>query len=225
MIESDRPVVIDAYCGVGGASMGYHLAGYRIIGVDIKPQPDYPYEFHQADACGWLVRNARRINPRFIHASPPCQRYTDLAKRNGNADKHPDLIPVTRRVLDALGFPYVIENVPGAPIRNDLTLCGEMFALRVIRHRRFEIHNLPIETLPHVPHRGRVIGWRYGVKHEGHYYGVWGDGGGKGSVRDWQDAMRIGWTLNRKSLAEAIPPAYTFHIGGTVIRHDAHVGV
>lgn len=146
-----------------------------------------------------------------IHASPPCQGYTALAAVHGN--EWPKLIPETRELLDSTGLPYVIENVQGAPVRRDLVLCGEMFGLGVIRHRYFELGGWIATAPAHVKHRGRVRGWRHGEYFDGPYLAVHGDGGGKGSVAEWQQAMGIDWTDVRREIAEAIPPAYTQAIG------------
>lgn len=112
-------------------------------------------------------------------------------------------------MLEDWGLPYVIENVSGAKLRKDLTLCGEMFGLEVIRHRYFELGNWVMPQPKHIPHRGRVQGYRHGEWFDGPYFAVYGDGGGKGSVADWQRAMGIDWTADKHELAEAIPPAYT----------------
>jgi hypothetical protein len=101
----------------------------------------------------------------------------------------------------------------GAKIRKDVTLCGEMFGLEVLRHRHFELGGWSMKQPPHVPHRGRVKGWRHGEYFDGPYFAVYGDGGGKGSVAEWQRAMGIDWTSDKVELAEAIPPAYTELIG------------
>jgi DNA (cytosine-5)-methyltransferase 1 len=188
--------------------MGYHRAGFdEIVGVDIDPQPDYPFEFHQADALEWSDLDGFDM----IHASPPCQAYSALTKGTNAGREYPDLIAATRALIG--NRPSVIENVAGAPIRKDVTLCGEMFGLGVIRHRYFELNDWAVLQPNHTPHRGRVRGWRHGEYHDGPYLAVHGDGGGKGSVAEWQKAMGIDWTDNRKSLAEAIPPAYTEWIG------------
>jgi hypothetical protein len=129
---------------------------------------------------------------------------------------HADLIPATRDALATLsarhGIATVIENVQGAAIRRDVTLCGETFGLRVIRHRYFEC-SFPIDAPTHVPHRGRVAGMRHGVWYEGPYFAVYGDGGGKGSIAQWRDAMGIDWMSERRELAESIPPSYTEYVG------------
>lgn len=145
----------------------------------------------------------------FIHTSPPCQSSSALTKGTNKGRIYPQLIPATRKALKAAGRPCVIENVSGAPIRKDVTLCGEMFGLQVIRHRHFEIHGWQCPRPDHLPHRGRVAGMRHGQWFTGPYFAVYGDGGGKGTVQQWQEAMGIDWTGVRKEIAEAIPPAYT----------------
>ena len=111
----------------------------------------------------------------------------------------------------------VIENVPAAPIRKDITLCGEMFGLGVIRHRGFELRGWTMHRPDHIKHRGKVRGWRHGTYQDGPYLAVHGEGGGKGTVKEWQQAMGINWTASRRSIAEAIPPAYAEHIGRRLI--------
>lgn len=212
--------------------MGYHQAGFDVLGVDINPQPNYPFEFIQADAVEFLrdevlgtwptTAVAWRQVTAAIHTSPPCQAYTSLTQGTnaGKSDRYPDLLPPTRELLDEIGLPYVIENVVGAPMRQDLMLCGLNFGLKVFRHRQFEMGGWEVEKLPHPSHKGhRVAGYRHGVKHDGDMFAVYGEGGGKGSVEDWQRAMGIGWTDVRKEIAEAIPPAYTAYIGGQLMGH------
>jgi DNA (cytosine-5)-methyltransferase 1 len=233
-----RPLLLDLFCGAGGAAVGYYRAGFDVIGVDIAPQPNYPFRFIQADAleslqyglslvekCWGDLDSYRHGAPygrwtgfHAAHASPPCQRYTTLAKgNNANEDDYPDLIPATRELLKSTGLPYVIENVPAAPLNSPITLCGEMFGLDVIRHRCFE-SNIPLEGLPHSKHRGRVAGMRHGKWYDGPYFAVYGDGGGKGTVAQWQQAMGIDWTDVRKEIAESIPPAYSEYVGTRLLR-------
>ena len=221
-----KPLLLDLFCCAGGAGMGYHRAGFDVVGFDLAPQPNYPFEFIQADALEVLHELAtqgtwfrgRRVAA--VHTSPPCQASCTLIKGNqrATADKHIDLIPQTRELLARTGLPTVIENVQGAKVRRDLTLCGEMFGLGVIRHRYFEC-TFPVEQPQHIPHRGRVRGWRHGQYFDGPYVAVYGDGGGKGSVEEWQAAMGIDWTDVRHEIAEAIPPAYTEHVGKQLIRN------
>jgi len=211
----NRPKLLDLFSCAGGAATGYHRAGFDVVGIDIDPQPNYPFEFHQADALDYVAEHWREFDA--IHASPPCQGYTTLAAVHGN--DWPKLIPETRRLLDATGLPYVIENVQGAPVRRDMTLCGEMFGLGVIRHRYFELGNWTGTAPAHKPHRGRVRGWRHGEYFDGPYLAVHGEGGGKGTVAEWQRAMGIDWTSVRREIAEAIPPAYTEHIGTQLLAH------
>ena len=214
--------LLDLFCGAGGAAVGYHRAGFdEIVGVDIVPQPDYPFEFWQLDAMeaatDWDLTLFK-----LIHASPPCQAHSALTKGTNNGRQYPDLIGTLRdALLIEPATPFIIENVAGAPIHKDLMLCGEMFGLDVIRHRYFEYENMPAEweppTIAHPKHRGRVRGWRHGQYHDGPYMAVDGEGGGKGTIAEWQKAMGIDWTDNRKSIAEAIPPAYTEYIGRAFI--------
>jgi DNA (cytosine-5)-methyltransferase 1 len=200
--------------------MGYHRAGFDVVGVDKEPQPNYPFEFIQADAIEYLQWVVAQPFPLFAaaHGSPPCQHHTALAKgTNDNQADHPDLIAPTRELLVATRLPYVIENVPSAPLLSPITLCGEMFNLSVIRHRLFESNTLLMQP-PHVPHRGRVAGYRHGESFDGPYFAVYGDGGGKGSLSEWRYAMRIDWMQTRHELAESIPPAYTQYIGEQLIQ-------
>lgn len=221
-----RPRLLDLFCGAGGAAVGYDRAGWDLVGVDIAPQPNYPFEFHQGDALDVLRRMAAGgtfdwLGPTLfgaVHLSPPCQGYTALKAVHGN--EWPMLVEPVRGLMEDWrskpwgdGLPYVIENVQGSPLRRDLTLCGEMFGLSVIRHRYFELGGWSATQPEHVPHRGRVRGWRHGTYYDGPYLAVHGDGGGKGTVPEWQAAMGIDWTDTRHEIAEAIPPAYTEWIG------------
>ncbi|GGS97299.1 hypothetical protein GCM10010286_22830 [Streptomyces toxytricini] len=203
--------------------MGYHLAGLDVVGVDVNPQPDYPFEFHQGDAVDFVRRHGAGFD--LVHASWPCQSHSTLTKGTNRGRTYPDLIPAGRTALLATGRPYVIENVPSAPLRPDLVLCGEMFGLGVIRHRVFEVHGFPTLQTPHLRHRGRVAGVRHGRTHTGPYFAVYGQGGGKGTVPQWQTAMGIGWTSDRRVLAQAIPPAYTRHIGEQLLDHHRRAEV
>lgn len=210
--------LLDLFCGAGGAAVGYHRAGFdTIVGVDIHPQFDYPFTCVIDDALDFLAANWREFDA--IHASPPCQASTALTKGTNKGREYVQLIPETRRLLRATGLPTVIENVQGADVRRDLTLCGEMFGLGVIRHRYFEVDGFTASQPAHRPHRGRVRGWRHGEYHDGPYLAVYGDGGGKGSVAEWQAAMGIDWTEDRKAIAEAIPPAYTQLVGRQLLEH------
>jgi hypothetical protein len=215
------PWMLDAYCCSGGAAKGYQRAGFRVLGVDIDPQPNYcGDDFVQGDALKFIAEHGHKFTAR--HASPPCQASSAMTKGNrgrGWSDTHVDLIPETRFLLEASSAPFVIENVQGSSVRRDLTLCGEMFGLEVIRHRYFEVHGFAATQPVHVPHRGRVAGYRHGEWFDGPYFAVYGDGGGKGSVAQWQRAMGIDWVTDRHSLAEAIPPAYTQHIGEQLAAH------
>jgi DNA (cytosine-5)-methyltransferase 1 len=218
-----RPLLLDLFCGAGGAAMGYHRAGFDVVGVDIKPQPHYPFEFVQDDALdvarmlgddiglGWC-------DPDAIHASPPCQAFTDL-KDMHNAKRHADLLTPTRTLLQGLGLSYVIENVEGAPMQPTVILCGSSFGLgsegaRLQRHRMFET-SFPMMAPPCVHGiASRVIG----------VYG--GHGRDRRRTVNTQDystqarreAMGIDW-MTGAELSQAIPPAYTEFIGSQLIEH------
>lgn len=207
---------LDLFCCAGGASMGLHRAGFEVVGVDIRPQPHYPFEFHQADALTFPLSGFD-----FIWASPPCQRFSDLAKRNGNGADWPDLIEPVRRRLSSFGAYFVIENVDSAPLRKDLVLCGTMFAsLRVLRHRVFEA-NFPINQPDHGRHP--LVFTR--DKRKAHYGKLDQDsafvqvtGGGNCSKANAASAMGIDW-MTKNEMNEAIPPAYSEFIGKAAIAH------
>jgi DNA (cytosine-5)-methyltransferase 1 len=199
--------------------MGYHRAGFDVVGVDIEPQSNYPFEFVRADALLYL----RRIRSRgevgrwteydAIHASPPCQAYSDLQKQNKR--EYPDLIDSTRELLKATGLPYVIENVEGAPLHDPVTLCGTMFpGLRVIRHRLFEA-NFPIATPVH-PKHPLVFTHDKRKAHHGKLDQdtsfVQVTGGGNCTVKNKLDAMGVYWMTGAEA-NEAIPPAYAEFVG------------
>ena len=209
--------LLDLFCGAGGAAMGYARAGFEVTGVDIAPQPNYPFTFVQGDALTYLAEHGHEYDA--IHGSPPCQASTALTKGTNKGRRYPNLIPATRELLATFDVPTVIENVQGSDLRRDLVLCGEMFGLSVIRHRYFELSEFTADQPAHKPHRGRVAGYRHGSWHEGPYFAVYGEGGGKGSVSQWQAAMGIDWTDVRKEIAEAIPPAYTEHVGAALMAH------
>ncbi|WP_424213582.1 DNA methylase [Streptomyces sp. BI20] len=216
-----RPRLLDLFCCAGGAGRGYADAGFAVTGVDIVPRERYPFELVRGDALtvlADLIDTGRIGEFDVIHASPPCQAACTLTAGTNTATgwggRHVDLLPAVRELLDATGLPYVIEQPNGrAALRRDLTLCGEMFGLGVLRHRNFELGRWTTGRPAHPRHRGRVRGWRHGVWHEGPYVAAYGAGGGKASVPEMQAAMGITWTDRREELTEAIPPAYTAWIG------------
>ena len=185
--------------------MGYHRAGFDVVGVDIKPQPRYPFEFIQADAMTFPLDGFDAI-----HASPPCQRYSVATVFHpGRQAEHPDLVDATRQRLIGAGVPWAIENVPLAPLRNALMLCGTMFpGLKVYRHRLFET-DPPIYFPPyHNPHmfRPTEVGRRVAA------HGWMTVAGHFSSVKAAGVAMGIDW-MTRDELAQSIPPAFTEYIG------------
>jgi DNA (cytosine-5)-methyltransferase 1 len=160
------PTILDLFSCAGGAARGYDQAGLTVTCLDNQPQPNNPYPFIQADALHYLRDTSDTYD--LYHASPPCQGYTALQNVNQNWDNWPRYITELRTLLDATGKPYIIENVIGSrdQLRNPITLCGEMFGLGVMRHRLFET-NWGLTQPKHVPHRGRVRGWRHGVYYDG----------------------------------------------------------
>lgn len=209
--------LLDLFSCAGGSAVGYHRAGFEVVGVGNVPQPRFPFEHHVADALEFVREHGHEFDA--IHASPPCQRYSaptrgTNAVRNAAAGReHPDLVAATREALECASRPYVIENVDGAPVRKDLRLCGEMFGLGVLQHRWFELGGWSVEQPAHKPHRGRVRGWRHGQYFDGPYVAAYGKGGGKATVAEMQAAKGISWTGVHEELTEAIPPAYTEWIG------------
>lgn len=217
------PRMLDLFCGAGGAAVGYHRAGFDVVGVDIAPQPNYPFEFHQGDALEYLAAHWDEYD--VVHGSPPCQASCNLTTGTNAGREYQQLIPATRAALAATGLPTILENVQGSDLRRDLTLCGEMFGLAVIRHRYFELGGWQGVAPAHKAHRGRVAGMRHGQWFTGPYFAVYGEGGGKGSVPEWQQAMGIDWTDDRHEIAEAVPPRYTEFIGAQLSEHLAAVRV
>lgn len=212
--------LLDLYCGAGGAGYGYHLAGFEVTGVDIESQKSYPFKFIQADAIEYLREHGHEYD--VIHSSPPCHAYSAMTTgTNAGKKEYVDLVDKTREALKDHKY-TIIENVEGAPLRNDLKLCGEMFGIRVIRHRIFEC-SFPVAQPDHIKHRTRVNDWRHGVRHEGYYFPVYGTGGGRGTVEEWREAMEMPWAAYKKEMAQAIPPAYTKYIGEQMINHMGDV--
>lgn len=216
MTDQGRPRLLDLFAGAGGAAMGYHRAGFDVVGVDIVKQPNYPFRMSVRDA----LEVASAYTCDAIHASPPCQAFTAY-KRTGNVGAYPDLVAETRELLDGLGVPYVIENVEGAPLLDPTMLCGTMFdpPLEIQRHRLFET-NWPLQP-PTWPCRHRLNGCdRYpGGRSKQRTGTSRGLVRGTVEVGSWdiplavqQAAMGIDW-MTLEELSEAVPPIYTQHVG------------
>jgi hypothetical protein len=205
-----KPKLLDLFCCAGGAGKGYLDEEFDVTGVDIVPRPNYPGKFIQADALEYALKHIRKYDA--VHASPPCQKKCALNKGTNKARNfsYPDLYEPTRDILVDSGIPSVIENPDS---RADIVLCGEMFGLGVLRHRRFELNGWEMDKPQHVKHRGLTRGWRHGKWQDGPYIAAYGKGGGKGSVAEMQEAMGIHWTDVHEELTEARPPAYTRFIG------------
>jgi len=221
--------------------MGYHRAGFDVVGVDIEPQPHYPFEFHQADATA-MVQDVRkgcwhergRLGPCLghfdaVHASPPCQGYSRMRHLPWLRDReYPLLIEPVRALLIQTGLTYVIENVMGAPLVEPFMLCGLDFGLRMYRHRLFEA-NFLVMCHPHQRHRevighGRMLGNRYSHASAG-VTGVLPDPAGHtagASTKAAAGVMGVEW-MTRDEMTQAIPPAYTEFIGAQLLAHLAHL--
>ncbi len=199
-----RPLLLDLFCGAGGAAMGYHEAGFDVIGVDIKPQPHYPFEFILADALTFPLGGFHAL-----HASPPCQAYSTT--RTLHDAEYPMLIPEVRSRFEDTGLPYIIENVVGAPLHNPIRLCGSSFDLPIWRHRLFE-SDMPLMALPCAhPWSPEPLD----------VTGTGGPGGRHRKPKGLEEAriaMGIDW-MARSELSEAIPPAYTRFIGEQLLEH------
>jgi len=232
-----KPFLLDLFCGAGGCTKGYQQAGFRVRGVDVKPQPRYVgEEFIQADALEYLrglIESGEVQQFEVIHASPPCQAFSNL-RTMPKAKAHNDLLTPVREILNGLSQPSVIENVEGAPIVdlpllgiNAITLCGTMFGLglptgaELRRHRLFELINFHLTCTLYCQHNeGPPIFDPLSGYNRPRSIGVWGNAGGI-SVRDnvkqystteRAEAMGILW-MTGNELSQAIPPAYTEFIG------------
>ena len=209
-----RPRLLDLFCGAGGAAVGYHRAGFDVVGVDIKPQPHYPFEFVEADALLYLAAHWRAFD--VVHASPPCQAYSVATKAERNrGEEYPDLLGPTRKMLKTTWLPWVIENVPHAPMRPDIELCGCHLGLRnLVRKRWFEF-SFPVAHLAPSCHHPDPI-----LSVVGHGTPSWSRAkwGRCPTIAEYRAAMGIDW-MNRGELSQAIPPAYTQFIGVQLLEH------
>ncbi|MGY0461463.1 SAM-dependent methyltransferase [Kitasatospora sp. cg17-2] len=209
--------VLDAYCCQGGAGMGYWLAGYDVLGVDLTGQPRYPFRFVQADAVAFITEHGHLFD--LLHGSPPCQRYTRCQKIRGR--EHPDLIVPTRTAMQSTGRPWVIENVEEAApeMRDPAMLCGAAFRLRTYRHRLFEPGGGLTVTPPEHPVHAAPLAKMGRPVADDEFMHVVGNFSGVPLARS-AAVMGMPWA-NRDGLREAIPPAYTRFIGHQAARQHA----
>jgi DNA (cytosine-5)-methyltransferase 1 len=220
-----RPRLLDLFCCAGGAAMGYHRAGFDVVGVDIAPQPHYPFESHQADALEFISAHGHEFDA--IHASPPCQPYsTGVVSRSSkwNHTKGKDeaaLIGATHALLVASGKPWVIENVMGARAHMPspwFALCGAMFDRPIPRHRAFST-SFYVLAPEHPKCRGlalraaQELGWEY------RDMSVTGKGRRAGTSERWAYLLGVDWPMTQHEMAESIPPVYTAHVGAQLMAH------
>lgn len=206
------PKLLDLYCGIGGCSVGYHRAGFDVVGVDISRQRDYPYKFVQADALDVLADTAWLNEFDVIHASPPCQAFTRATKLRDAQGKQSkvsrDDMPAVMDALREWGGVWVVENVPGAPMTNPALLCGSAFGLRVRRHRLFDSNTLLMEPGCYHHRQGKPVGVYHQPRNA-----IPNGGTTAADLEDGRDAMGIEWASTWVGLKEAIPPAYTEYLG------------
>ena len=198
--------LLDLFCGAGGSAVGYHRAGFEVVGVDIKPQKNYPFAFHQRDALDYLAEHGRDYD--VIHASPPCRNHTLYATQWGADPGTGWLLKATYVALRHGSVPWVLENVVGAEMPGSIMLCGSMFGLGVRRHRLFSA-SIPLPQM------------ECDHKSQGSVITVTGHSGGRSTRRgdvnrapaeDWAEAMDTPW-MSTREMAQAIPPAFTQWIG------------
>jgi DNA (cytosine-5)-methyltransferase 1 len=199
-----KPKLLDLFCGAGGAAMGYHRAGFEVIGVDNKPQLRYPFKFQLGDALEFVEEHAREFEA--IHASPPCQAHSCTRAIWGR--EYPDLVPDTIRMLENSGRPWIIENVQGCPLPWSITLCGTSFGLNVYRHRKFFSSHIIMGAPLCLGHTKRAVAVGRPAK-PGDFMTI---AGHFSSLDVAKQAMGITW-MTRDELAQSIPPSYTEWIG------------
>lgn len=203
-----KPKALDLFCGAGGAAMGLHRAGFDVTGVDIKPQPRYPFQFVQADAMTFPLEGYD-----LVWASPPCQRYSRATVGSrGTWERHLDLLPSIIERLEESGCAYVVENVHGAPLGYAFVLCGSMFGLNLWRHRWFRTRPFLLSSMscrhdlcprPINPYNSKS--YQFGIT-------------GPRQVA-YGKVMGIDWMQYGPEISEAIPPAYSEWIGRQMIEH------
>lgn len=211
-----KPRLLDLYCGAGGAAMGYARAGWEVVGVDIEPQPHYPFRFIQDDALE--VRAGFVGTFDAIHASPPCQEFTVYRNaRPGAKPRWPNLIPQTRELLWRSGLPSVIENVPQSPLIDPIRLCGTTFGIPVRRHRLFELNGWKPTYVPSCDHE-RFTERRFpGSSNRPNGRTVCNVGEYRVPLKVQKECMEVDWDVTLHELSEMVPPAMTRWLGEQLV--------
>lgn len=233
-----KPKLLDAFCCEGGASMGFHRAGFDVFGVDLFRHRDtngklkgfrqqrYPFPSHQGDAIEFITEHGHEYD--VIAASPPCQLYSVSANAH-KANHHPDLVGPTRDAILATGKPYIIENVPGAPLLDPVMLCGTMFDLRATdtdglrvwlkRHRLFESNVFLVPPGGCFHPKDILCAGVYGNGSPSRDAAkARADGYTPPSQTVRNDLMGIDW-MSRNGLSQSIPPIYTEFLGKQMMAH------
>jgi DNA (cytosine-5)-methyltransferase 1 len=226
------PTLLDLFCCQGGAARGYAAAGWDLIGVDVDPQPRYPYRFIRGDALEVLADLAAEVDA--VHASPPCQHYS--ITRHSHSREHPDLVGPTRDALEAAGLPWIMENVPGAPLRNYVELCGASFGLEAV-----DLDGTPLVLRRHRLFESSVMLWApppcacSSYRRRGYAVGGVYDGGRRDRV-EAREIRHGGYTppptvraellgvagMTQYGMSQAIPPAYTYWLGRELLDAVSH---
>lgn len=215
--KTDKPLLLDLFCGAGISAIGWNRAGFEVVGVDIKPQKRYPFQFILADALTYVAAHGHEYSA--VVASPPCQQFSKASRLAGKHRKeHPNLIPQTRALLQALGKPYLIENVKGAPLLNPVEMCGAWFPnVWTYRHRYFE-SSVMLLTPPHIPHDDNCPPAGRGYSRKG-FVSICAGGIRGVNKRQRLDTMGVDRYVTNYELAQAYPPAYAEYLGRQLIQY------
>lgn len=214
-----KPRLLDLFCGAGGCSVGYARAGFEVIGVDIEPHKDYPYELIVGDAMQVAADVAYLNTFDVVHGSPPCPRYSASRHATGRGDDHPDFVPPFRALMNAWGGTWVMENVEGAPMPAAVTICGWAMGLKHIRrHRLFESNLLLMSPGCACPHGDTVSVFGHsGEDRRNSTRALYGSMRKHVPIAEVRELMGVPWMTQREDISDSIPPAYTEYVGAQLI--------